>query len=61
MTRQLKIRVTCSDDVRVGSFKELYRNTIAVDTSVQFEYQKVIDVLLLLYANKNPIIEFSLF
>lgn len=61
MVNQLKIQVTCADKSRAGEFQTLYQNTICVDDSVSFEYQKVIDVLTLLYKKKSPIIEFKLF
>lgn len=61
MINQLKIKVTCADSHRAGEFQTLYQNTLNVDDSMIFDYQKVIDVLTLLYKKKSPIIEFKLF
>ena len=48
----IKIRVLKGD-----SSKELYRNTVSVDDSIKFEFDKVFDVLTLLYP--KSLVEFN--
>ena len=45
---------------KVGDFKEIYRNTISVEGSLQFDYQSLIKGLNLLYSQTNKIINLQI-
>lgn len=49
--KTIKIKVLTTDSHDVGSFKELYRNSIAVPDGVKFDYDLIERALLLLYPN----------
>lgn len=61
MNSVLKIHVLTADRNRSGNFRQLYANSVSLDDSVRFDYQKVIEVLTMLYKDQSPIIEFKLF
>lgn len=49
--KTIKIKVLTTDSSNIGSFKELYRNSIAVPDGVKFDYDLIERALLLLYPN----------
>lgn len=55
---QIMISVELMDLVNAGQYKVLYRNTICVDESLAFAYNKVYEVLRLLYPQKNVSVNF---
>ena len=51
--RTIRIKVLTSDSHDIGSFKELYRNTVMQDSSVQFDYDLIERALSLLYPSSQ--------
>lgn len=54
------ISVQVPDRNKVGSFRELYRNTVVFDNSLEFPYSKVLDVMRILYPNPDIIVNFRI-
>lgn len=59
MSDFLKITILRPDTVKVGTFKEVYRNTIVLN-GVTFPFDSVCQTLRLLYPFKDVIIQFQL-
>lgn len=55
---QIMITVEQVDLVNAGQYKVLYRNTVCVDKSLSFAYNKVYEVLRLLYPMENVSVVF---
>lgn len=47
--KTIRIKVLTSDSHDVGSYKELYFNTVMTDFSVQFDYDLIERALAILY------------
>lgn len=60
MISRIKISVQCPNRLKVGTYKELYRNEISYDSDTSFDYQKFVDVFTILYPVEGLIINFSL-
>lgn len=60
MNQILKVIIQVPDNLKTGSFKELYRNSIPLDDGLCFDYQALIKGLKLLYPKNNVIINLSL-
>lgn len=56
--KTIRIKVLTSDSHDVGSFKELYRNTVVHDSSVQFDYDLIEHALSILFP--SAIIQFQI-
>lgn len=58
---RLVVKIEIPDYRRSGHFKELFRNSFAVDDSLQYDYQGLIRGLKLLFPeHKNLIINLSI-
>lgn len=55
--KTIRIKVLTSDSHDVGSYKELYRNTVMTDSSVQFDYDLIERALAILYP--SAIVQFQ--
>ena len=60
MVKRLKIEVSIPHPMKVGEFKELFRTSIECDSSIFFEFNKLIDAFNILYPYTNLIINFTL-
>lgn len=56
----IRVIIMIPHPTKVGDFKEIYRNTILVDGSLQFDYQSLIKGLNLLYTQTNKIINLQI-
>ena len=56
--KTIRIKILTSDSLDVGSFKELYRNSVVIDSSVQFDYDLIERALSMLYP--SAIIQFQI-
>lgn len=56
----LRISVQIPHTFKAGEFKELYRNSIPIDSQLLFDYQGLIKGLNILYPQTNKIINLSL-
>lgn len=56
--KTIRIKVLTTDSSNVGSFKELYRNSIVMDPSVQFDFHTVECALCILYP--SAIVQFQI-
>lgn len=56
----LHIEVNIPDLQKVGSFKTLLRNSIALNMALEYDYQGLIRGLKLLYPNKQIIINLKI-
>ena len=59
MNKYLTIRVVCPDHVHPGDEKELYRNTILVDDSLDIPFKVLIQALRLLYQQAGAKVVFG--
>lgn len=60
MTKRLRINVSIPHPHKVGEFKELFTTQIETDSSVSFEFNKLVDAFNILYPYTNLIIQFTL-
>lgn len=60
MDKQLQIILECPDKLKVGHFKEIYRNTVVVDDSLSIPFEGLIKSLKFLYPRPDLIIHFRL-
>ena len=60
MTKRLLINVEIPHPMKTGEFKELFRTQIETETSVSFEFNKLIDAFHILFPYTNLIIKFTL-
>lgn len=60
MTKRLLIEVSIPHPMKVGEFKELFRNQIETESTVTFEFSKLIDAFNILFPYTNLIIRFTL-
>ena len=56
--KTIRIKILTSDSHDVGSFKELYCNSVVIDSSVQFDYDLIERALSMLYP--SAIIQFQI-
>lgn len=56
----LRIVLERPSELHTGEFKEIYRNTLDCDDSVQFDYQALLKGLKMLYPYNNLIINLTL-
>lgn len=60
MIKRLKVVVSIPHPMKEGEFKELFRNTIETESSVSFEFNKLIDAFNILFPYTNLIVQFTL-
>lgn len=60
MKQRLLILVQTPDLRNVGSFKELYRNQLMIDDSLDFDFHTVLSSLKILYPGNYIIISFKI-
>lgn len=56
----LRIIIQIPHAFKAGGFKELYRNTIPIDSQIHFDYHALIKGLEILYPQNNKIINLTL-
>lgn len=60
MRQRLKILVEIPDPKNIGSYKELYRNQLLLDDSVNFDFQTILSALKILYPDEGVFISFMI-
>ena len=60
MIKRLLINVEIPHPMKPGEFKELFRTQIEIESSVSFEFNKLIDAFNILFPYTNLIIKFTL-
>lgn len=60
MTKRLLIEVSIPHPQRTGEFKDLFRTQIEIESTVSFEFNKLIDAFNILFPYSNLIIKFTL-
>lgn len=61
MNRTILIRITQPNLAKVGTDKEVYRNTVSFDPNISFPYEKFLEVFSMIYNKPGTIIHFSNF
>lgn len=56
----INVSVEVPDNLKVGHFKKIYNNSVLVDSSVTFPFEKVYDVMRVLYPRKGTIVSFQI-
>lgn len=60
MMTNLRILIQIPHAFKAGEFKELYRNTIPIDSQIHFDYHTLLKGLDILYPQNNKIINLTL-